>query len=72
MNLRIGNVAYLFELLHQGIVDLAVHRRENTLLSNSSVKHLLDRNSTWDTNYVPLFNYSISVIGFQGANTYQV
>jgi hypothetical protein len=45
-----GSVAYL-ELLHQGIVDLAVHRCENTLLRDGSIQNLLDGNTAWDANY---------------------
>jgi hypothetical protein len=55
VNPCLGSVAYL-KLAHQGIVDLAAHRCENTLLDDGSIQNLLDRNSAWDANYVRLFN----------------
>lgn len=47
---------YILELLDQGIIDLAVHRSQDTPLGDGSVQDLLNSNRAWDTNWVQLAN----------------
>lgn len=59
---QIVSVTYLLELLNQRIIDLAVHRGENTLLGESSIQNLLDSNRARDANWDQLAKVQVLFI----------
>lgn len=47
-----SGTTYLLELLHQGVIDLAVHGGENTSLGDGAIENLLDGDGAWDTHCI--------------------